>query len=471
LQGNPPDCTQGVPEGATAKYVFKVRDKQSTSSSDFKWIYKGSDGKQKITDSASTAKADGNQFEYKVLQDDYTRPVAYMPRQIPGGVTPVMSDGGVLPSTYTAPSWPTAPLGSTTSICGSTIETVKVYVGLFDTGNGRFTYGSIASTACFTDITGTVQNPNYVHRTFADPNIVNANFFGNNVLAINTTNYTASSGIKGGRAADGYSELLEGYNSEGRRVTHDVLCYYAWRNRATWIDPDGSNDETEGSVDPAWPTDDDGAGGPNTNQMMRINNVDGATVNSDYVQKQSSAATKGWISDRVGMAPYNIDPDTGNGVWVANIPAPSDFDIQNSTVVYLYYRIWACNGDNDPQMYNTEIHGGSLMSSGLPSSPSQCQPHEEVQAKFGTQTLNPFGKSYVNVGSGGTACPCGRVHDRDYGWVDITRYGGRITSPPRVMIKSKVTVGGVSRTITTYLKVDPTTRRPTNIISTQVGSE
>ncbi|MBI5573259.1 MAG: lamin tail domain-containing protein [Elusimicrobia bacterium] len=466
LQGNPPDCTKGVPEGATVRYIFKVRDNQSTSSGDFRWIYRDSTTKrQRLTDSASTAKAENNQFEYKVLQDDYTRPVAYMPENIPGVTTK---------SQMTAPSWPAVVLGDTVTICGSTVETVKVYIGLFDTADGRFIYGDISSTEC-------VANPNYQHRTYADPNITNANYFGNNVIATNTITNTANSGIKGGRAADSHSELLEGYNSEGRRVTHDVLCYYVWRRcganngsmveKFSWIDRDGTINNNP--KDDSTGTDVIAESGTDlVNQMIRIENVDGATEHY-YTTPESSAATKGWISGRVSMAPYNTDPDTGNGIWVAEIPAPADMDLQiaTSAVSFLYYRIWACNGDNDPQAYNTEIHGGSLMSGGLPSSPSQCQPHEETQAQFGTQTLNPFGKSYVNVGSGGTACPCGRVHDRDYGWVDITRYGGRITSPPRVMIKSKVTVGGVTRTITTYLKVDPTTRRPTNIISTQVGSE
>lgn len=58
------------------------------------------------------------------------------------------------------------------------------------------------------------------------------------------------------------------------------------------------------------------------------------------------------------MDPYNVDPLTGNGIWIAEIPAPSDTDIMTSSVTFLYYRIWATNGDNDPQAYYNEIHGG-----------------------------------------------------------------------------------------------------------------
>lgn len=467
VQGNPPDCTKGAPEGSTVNYIFKIRDTEPANG-DFIWLYRGSDGKQRIdtTDAGTYAKSSGNQFSYRVMQDDHTRPVAYLPRIIPAGT---ITDFGFVPSTFNAPSWPSPPLGSTSIICGSTVETVKIYVGLFDTANGRFTDSAFGSTAC-------IVNSNYIHRTFKSPpaTLDNTLYWGNDVLAINTSTNSANSGIKGGRTADSYAEGLEKYNSEGRRVTHDVMCYYVWRRSGahtgatvdpfSWIDIDGTiNDSPD--------TDSTGTNlADSTNQMIRIANVDGET-DDYYVTQQSSAATKGWISDRVSMAPYNVDAD-GNGIWVAEIPAPSDMDLQiaTSAVSFLYYRIWACNGDNDPQTYNTEIHGGSLMSGGLPSSPAQCQPHEETTAKFGKQSLAPYGKTYVNVGKD-NPCVCGRIHDRDYGWVDITRYGGKISSPPRVMIKSKVTIGGVSRTITTYLKVDLTTKRPTNIISTQVGAE
>ena len=453
---NPSDCTKGAPEGATVQYIFKVRDNQSSGA--FKWIYKDpTTNKQRITDTASTAQATGNQFTYRVLQDDYTRPVAYMPENIPGVVSVTHTTPfGVVPATYTAPSWPTAPLGSIATTCGSTVETVKVYIGLFDTDDGRFTTAIFGSTAY-------IDNPNYVHRTFKDPNITNTNYYGNDVLAINTTNYTENSGIKGGRTdnSDSYAEGLEGYNSEGKRVTHDVLLYYAWQNRATWIDADGSYDTTYGTVDPG-PGDDDS----NHSQYIRIENVDGAT-DSNYVTQQSSAAVDGHIAGRVSMAPYNVESD-GNGIWVAEIPAPSDSDIMVSTCVYLYYRIWASNGDNDPQAYYLETHGG-IDTTNTTQYPTYAGSHGNSIAR-GDLIENPYGKEFIDT-SDDANHPCGRVHDRDYGWVDITRYGGRITSPRRVMIKSKVTVGGVTRTITTYMKVDPTTGRPTNIISTQVGAE
>lgn len=463
---NPSDCTKGAPEGSTVKYIFKMRDNQSTG--DFKWIYRDPSTKKQrmdIINSGTTAKISGNQFEYKVLQDDITRPVAYMPQEIPGVVS--ITAGGVVTSTYTAPSWPTAPLGSTATTCGSTVETVKVYIGLFDTADGRFTYSNIGSTACNT-------NPNYVHRTFKDPNITNSNYFGNDVLAINTTNYTANSGIKGGKSTDSYAEGLEGYNSEGRRYTHDVLCYYVWRKPGSvsggvtqpfsWINTDGTVNGSP-SADATGTVPDSPA-----NQMIRIAEVDGVANNS-YVTQESSAATDGYISGRVSMAPYNVDPVTGNGIWVANIPAPSDNDIMVSTCVYLYYRIWACNGDNDPQAYYTEIHGGC---NPIPTAAGTNYAGSHKNSigwddPIGlTNTGNPYGKEFIDSSD---YCRCGRVHDRDYGWVDVTRYGGRVTSPRRVMIKSKVTVGGVTRTITTFMKVDPTTGRPTNIISTQVGAE
>ncbi len=464
---NPSDCTKGAPEGSTVRYVFKVRDNQSTGA--FKWLYKDpTTKKQRLTDTASTAQAAGSQFEYKVLQDDITRPVAYLPLTVPGAGT--ITNGGVVPSTFTSPSWPTRVLGDTVTLCGSTVETVKVYVGLFDTADGRFTASGLTY--------GTSQwidepiNGLYVHNTFRDPVLAanNVNYFGNDVPAVNTSTNSANSGIKGGRTdnSDSYAEGLEGYNSEGRRVTHDVLLYYVWRRCGantggtvdpfSWIDVDGTVNSAP-SGDPTGTTIDS-----DTYQMIRIEKVDGAPSGA----YESQVVCSSYTSNRVSMAPYNVDGD-GNGIWVAEIPAPAEqYMIVGSTAAtaYLYYRIWACNGDNDPQAYYNEIHGGCLKtdlygSHGI-TVPYPPDPESEVE--------NPYGKTYQDV-SGTAKCKCGRVHDRDYGWVDITRYGGRVTSPPRVMIKSKVTVGGVSRTITTYLKVDPTTRRPTNIISTQVGAE
>ncbi len=479
---NPSDCTKGAAEGATVKYIFKVRDNQSTSSSDFRWIYRDpTTKKQRLTDSESTAQTSGNQFEYKVLQDDYTRPVAYMPREIPG-VTPQIADGGVIPSTYTAPSWPSARLGSTSTSCGSTTETVKIYVGLFDTADGRFTNTVFGSTASFTNINCTAENPNYIHKTFGDPNRTNSDYYKNNVDAVNTSTNTESSGIKGGKVADTYEEMLEGYNSQGRRVAHDILCYYVWRkcgshtggtvNSFSWIDWDGTINNNP-STDPTGTDVIAESGSDLVNQLIRIANVDGvATDDSKYVTKESSAATEGYVSGRVSMTPYNVDSVTGNGVWSAEIPSPDDMDLMIATaaVSFLYYRIWACNGDNDPQAYNMETHGGSLLSAGVPSDTQNCQPHNSAVSKWGTASDSPYGKTFIQTTTGET-CKCGRVHDRDYGWVDITRYGGKVTSPKRVKIKSQVKVGGVSRIITTYLKIDPTTNKPTNVISTHAGAE
>ncbi|MDO8733641.1 MAG: lamin tail domain-containing protein, partial [Elusimicrobiota bacterium] len=462
---NPSDCTKGAPEGATVRYIFKVRDNQSTG--DFRWIYRDSTTRKQridITNSGTTAKTAGNQFEYKVLQDDITRPVAYLPMTIPSVGT--ITNGGVVPSTFTSPSWPTRVLGDTVTICGSTVETVKVYIGLFDTADGRFTASGLdRGTSMWID------NPNFVHNTFRDPVLAanNSLYFGNNVPAVNTSTSSANSGIKGGKTdnSDSYDEGLEGKNSEGRRVTHDVLLYYVWREPGSmsggviqpfsWINIDGTvNGSPAGD-----PT---GTVLDSANQMIRIANVDGVANNS-YVTDESSAATAGYISNRVSMAQYDVDPLTGNGIWVANIPAPSDYDIMHSTVVYLYYRIWACNGDNDPQSYYLETHGGLDTTGAFTYAGSHGN-----SITRGDLIENPYGKTYIDT-SDDSNHTCGRVHDRDYGWVDITRFGGKITSPPRVMIKSKVTVGGVTRTITTYLKIDPVTRRPTNIISTQVGSE
>ncbi|MEW6556511.1 MAG: lamin tail domain-containing protein [Elusimicrobiota bacterium] len=457
---NPSDCTKGAPEGAEVKYVFKVRDNQSTSELDYRWIYKGAGGTQRITSNAATAQA--SPFTYKVLQDDYTRPVAYLPYTIPGVGS--ITNGGVLPSTHSAPSWPSQVLGSTTTSCGSTIEQVRIYVGLFDTANGRFTNAGMSyGTSMFID------NPNYVHNTFRDPQITdNSLYYGNNVPAVNTLPTSQNSGIKGGRTEDAYDEGLEGRTTIGRRYAHDVLCYYVWRrpassvatNQWSWIDIDGT-------VNGAEVADYSGTNlADSTYQMIRIGNVDKqATEDDSYTSVESSAATAGYISGIVSMSPLQVDSD-GNGIWMANIPAPSDYDIMYSSVCFLYYRLWACNGDNDPQAYYNEVHGG-------------CNPIPTVTGTnyagshrnriiWGDSIADPYEKTFDDSSD---VCRCGRVHDRDYGWVDITRFAGKIVSPPRVMIKSRVTVGGVTRTITTYLKVDPVTKKPTNIISTQVGTD
>lgn len=136
-----------------------------------------------------------------------------------------------------------------------------------------------------------------------------------------------------------------------------------------------------------------------------------------------------------------MDGPQGGGTWSATIPF-SESDIGK----YVYYRIYACNNDRDPQGFNTpsrNIISGGVATIGGRDMPAINNKHTKY-GPAGTRWPNPYAENL-------TAADEAKDSDQDHGWVMYTRYGGKVSSPKMIKISATVTVGNSKRTIEAYL--------------------
>ncbi|MEA3506098.1 MAG: hypothetical protein U9R36_01170, partial [Elusimicrobiota bacterium] len=119
---------------------------------------------------------------------------------------------------------------------------------------------------------------------------------------------------------------------------------------------------------------------------------------------------------------------------------------------YVYYRIFVCNDDDEPMAYPSTSYNRSTNIG------------KRDDGNFG-KTINhhdligePFSKN-------------DRDANRDHGWVMFPRYGGLIMRPPTVKITATVSISGTTKSVITYLKVNPTSREIGEVISTHIGPE
>lgn len=135
---------------------------------------------------------------------------------------------------------------------------------------------------------------------------------------------------------------------------------------------------------------------------------------------------------------------TGNefgGVWTAQIGLREDYANR-----YLYYRIFACNNDHDPQGYvaTSDNHVPSAANPAPVVGANDNTPLYNVHGVVGNAWVNPFNMA------AGNACDS----DRDHNWVTLTRYGGMIIGPKLVKIRAKITIAGVTKNIVAYVNAE-----------------
>lgn len=135
---------------------------------------------------------------------------------------------------------------------------------------------------------------------------------------------------------------------------------------------------------------------------------------------------------------------TGNefgGIWTASIALRENYANQ-----YLYYRIFACNNDHDPQGYiaTSDNHVPLLANPTPVTGGNDTAPLYNVHGIVGNPWLDPFAVAP------GNACDS----DRDHNWVTLTRYGGLIVGPKLVKIRAKVSIGGITKNIVAYVNAE-----------------
>lgn len=128
------------------------------------------------------------------------------------------------------------------------------------------------------------------------------------------------------------------------------------------------------------------------------------------------------------------------GEWIGKIPL-TESDVGK----YIYYRLYVCNDDNDPQGFisasaNYIVGGNPVVGEHTVGSVNSNNNH----GILGTQWGAPYDTSP------GGACDS----DRDHGWAMYTRYGGQIVGPKVVKIRARVYIGGLIKDVVAYLNAD-----------------
>ncbi|MCD6412564.1 MAG: lamin tail domain-containing protein, partial [Elusimicrobia bacterium] len=421
-----------MPESATIKYYFKLKQ---GSSSEY-YVY---------SDGVFSTEA-GTPFEYDILQDDYTRPFVW--RQ---------------PSLYVRP-------GDTSTVAGRSLGYITLKIGLADTKDGKFTDpdtnevlgpfrtwpggwetgdGNPYTGAFSFDpankyefLRGDIEN-NLIPAAYKDDGTYH---FGNYVYAKNISTWTENSGVV---------SMANNNNGDGltwrdsRRWAHQTICWFAYMDYA-----DECNDAGFRNGSPE-------------NQLIQIGKVDYDPVtftSAEKYHKHHNVATNNWestpsppytVSGAVIMSPLDVDSD-GNGVWYARIPIPPNVE----EIPYLYYRIWVCNGDFDPQARNNERGGGGRVdgtyNAGYPNGTG-----------FGNAIDDPYLSVYPLTGVSSPSTAGGKYRDCDYGWVTRSLFAGRVTRPPEIRITATTAYKSTERQAVAYIKVDEVTKKPVGVISIQ----
>ncbi|MCD6422760.1 MAG: hypothetical protein J7L42_01400, partial [Elusimicrobia bacterium] len=402
-----------MPENAVIKYYFKIKQ----GSSQQYYLY---------SDGLKTSES-GTPFEYRVLQDDYTRPFVWD-----------------RPSPY-------AHVGDSQTVAGRSVGYVIIKVGLADTPDGKIEHpetheiigpfntwpggwdkaqenGYVYAEDDTGDYSGTyylkgdIENwtGSYSGGLGFDGISDSDGYYKNNVPAVNVSTATSASGV--------ISDAMDGIDDP--RWRHKTIVYYAFMKGPNECDKYGFR-----------------TGISDVKQLFQINNIDGADSHENLGGEEWDPATT--VSGYVVMSPEDTTKN-GNTIWFARIPIPENV----REIPYLYYRIWACNGDNDPQAHNTEGAGGESTPSG------------GKNGTYGQQIVDPY-LTYMPSGTGSGKAG-GTYRDYDYGWVTRSLYAGRVAEPPMVRIISTVNFRGTKKRVVAYIKIDENTRKPAGLYTIQV---
>ncbi len=133
---------------------------------------------------------------------------------------------------------------------------------------------------------------------------------------------------------------------------------------------------------------------------------------------------------------------TGNGIWQGSFTLGAETQ-------FIYYRVYACNNDAEPQAY--------------------------IVTSSNTFTSVGGAAAILEHGTTGAAVlgnpndPANRDLDRDHGWVTPTRYGGTITAARMIRIISEADVNGTKKIVVTDVSAEDS--RPGNIISHEITNK
>ncbi|MDA3792824.1 MAG: lamin tail domain-containing protein [Elusimicrobia bacterium] len=162
-----------------------------------------------------------------------------------------------------------------------------------------------------------------------------------------------------------------------------------------------------------------------------------------YVQADSVPSGAG------GNVSFTLEKSAGTPIDEAYMNVINGLDSDDSTSTwtrkYVYYRMYASNNDGDTQQYSATSHNYGVQVS-------------ERDGTGGLPQKNQHNGTNADI-------------DRDHGWLMFPKYGGLLMRPPSVKITATVTISNVTKSVITYLKVDPSTGEIGDVISTHIGPE
>lgn len=133
-------------------------------------------------------------------------------------------------------------------------------------------------------------------------------------------------------------------------------------------------------------------------------------------------------SDNDGCGYVQMSGTLNGGLWTGQIPLRAG-DIGKN----IYYRIYVCNDDRNPQAYNWHsrnfIDGTGVANVG------------QTPTGTGAAFSNPYDS---------TSCET----DRDHGWAMYTRYGGKITGPKLIKVRARVNIQGITKNVVAYINAE-----------------
>ncbi|MEW6555812.1 MAG: hypothetical protein AB1349_00480 [Elusimicrobiota bacterium] len=262
------------------------------------------------------------------------------------------------------------------------------------------------------------QNPRVTELSFLSPATVTADIYddkdGYYALPAEKENFSntlsvgENSGLFSGSASDiGAADSL----------VHDTRVYYLIKD---YLEP-GATTNADSYIN-------DEAEIPNNVALGQAPEYDRNDTNSDgkgYVQFQTLAAGSG-------------------GECSAQIPLrPSDVN------KHLYYRIFVCNNDSDPQYkctpsrnYITELNENDDIA-------TKRNNHGAIPSTW----TDPYSDTAKNS-------------DKDHGWAMYTRYAGQISGPKMIRVTATAQIGKTPKSIITYINAEGGTVG--NIIATEI---
>jgi hypothetical protein len=150
-----------------------------------------------------------------------------------------------------------------------------------------------------------------------------------------------------------------------------------------------------------------------------------------------------------GNVSFTLEKSAGTPIDEAYMNVINGLDSDDSTSTwtrkYVYYRMYASNNDGDTQQYSATSHNYGVQVS-------------ERDGTGGLPQKNQHNGTNADI-------------DRDHGWLMFPKYGGLLMRPPSVKITATVTISNVTKSVITYLKVDPSTGEIGDVISNHIGPE